>query len=141
MIASEQEEVLWVFDLVAHEEENRLKRVFASINIVAKEEEVRRWGEAAHFEHSNEIRVLAMNVANDLDRRVQLQKWWLLEEYFPYAGAYRIDFCVSQNNSFGTLASISSIQESLDVIVYIGILQLAHCHGRIICIIAFVCRS
>ena len=63
VIAAEQEEVLWVLDLVAEEEANRLDWLFTAVDVVTKEEIVCfRW-EASIFEDSKEIVILSVHVA------------------------------------------------------------------------------
>ena len=63
MVTSEQEEVLWVLDLVAEKEANRLDRLFPTVDVVTEEEVVRfRW-EASILEDSKEIIILSMHIA------------------------------------------------------------------------------
>lgn len=37
MVSSEEEEVLWVFDLIAEKEKDRLQRLFTSVHVVTQE--------------------------------------------------------------------------------------------------------
>jgi hypothetical protein len=66
MIASQEEEVLGILDLVAHEKQYGLKRMLSSINIIPQKKEVGAWREAAHLKHADKIGVLAMDVSHDL---------------------------------------------------------------------------
>ncbi len=66
MIPSKDEEVLGVLDLVRKEQADGLERLLATINVVAEEEVVGFWGEAAVLEESKEIVVLAVDVAANL---------------------------------------------------------------------------
>ena len=50
MIAPQQKEVLRVFNLVAEQEQERLKALLASVDVVPKKEVVRCWWETTHFE-------------------------------------------------------------------------------------------
>jgi hypothetical protein len=50
VVTTEDEEVLWVFDLVGEEKADGLERLLASINVVTEEEVVGLWWETAVFE-------------------------------------------------------------------------------------------
>lgn len=67
VVSSEDEEVLGVFDLVRQKKANGFERLLASIYIVAEEEIVGLGGETAILEQTQQIVVLAMNIATDLD--------------------------------------------------------------------------
>jgi hypothetical protein len=95
VVASQKEEVLRIFDLVAHEEEDCFQRMLASVNVISKEKKVRSRREAAHLEHSDQIGVLTVNIAHNLDRRIQLEEGRLIKEQFSDTRADRIDFCVT----------------------------------------------
>ena len=130
VISSQQEKVLWILDLVAHKKEDSLQRMFSSIHVIAQEEKIRTRWKSAHFEHSDKVRVLPVNVTHDFDWRFQLDKGWLIKEYLPHPRTNRIDLRVSQTNSLCTFPSVSSIQKSFDVVVNIRILQFSHCHCK-----------
>lgn len=67
MVAAENEEVLWVLDLVCQKKADRLKGLLASIDIISKEEVVGfRW-ESAVFEEAEQVVVLSVYVAANLD--------------------------------------------------------------------------
>jgi hypothetical protein len=66
MVSTENEEILWIFDLVCQEQAYCLKRLFASIHVIAKEEVVCLGWEAAVLEQAQKIIVLAMDIAADL---------------------------------------------------------------------------
>jgi hypothetical protein len=63
VIASKQEEVLWVLALVGKQQTNRFKRLFASVNVIAEEQVVRIWRVATILKESQQIEVLPMDVA------------------------------------------------------------------------------
>jgi len=67
VVATENEEILGVLDLVRKEQANRLERLLASVYVVAEEEVVGLWWEAAVLEEAQEVVVLAVNVTADLD--------------------------------------------------------------------------
>jgi len=66
VVAAEDEEVLRVLDLVCEKETDGLQRLLASIDVVTEEEVVRFWREAAVFEQTQEIVILAVYVTADL---------------------------------------------------------------------------
>lgn len=66
VVTTEDEEVLWVFDLVRKQEADRLQRLLSSVDIVAQEQVVGfRW-ESTVFEESQEIVILAVDIAANL---------------------------------------------------------------------------
>ena len=62
MVASQDEKVFGVFDLVGEEQTDGLEGLFSSIDIVSEEEVVCLWWETAIFKQSEEIVVLAMDI-------------------------------------------------------------------------------
>jgi hypothetical protein len=52
--------------------------MLSSIHIITQEEEIGAGRESAHFEHSDKVGVLPMNITHDLDRGFQLEKGWLV---------------------------------------------------------------
>jgi len=82
MIAPKQEEVLRILDLVAQQEKDGFQTLLSSIDVVSEEQVVGRRWKATHLEESNEVRVLSVHVADNLDRRRQLNESWLTEEDF-----------------------------------------------------------
>lgn len=80
VISSQEEEVLGVLDLVAEEQEYGLEALLAAVDIVAQEEIVGLRGKTAHFKQTNEVGILAMDVAHDLDGGAEFDEGWLGEE-------------------------------------------------------------
>lgn len=71
VITAEDEEVLWVFDLVRKQEADRLQRLLSSVDVVTQEEVVGfRW-ESTVFEESQEIVILAVDIAANLNANHQ----------------------------------------------------------------------
>lgn len=66
VVTPQDEEVLGVLDLVGQEEANGFQRLLASVNVIAKEQVVGLGGEAAIFEETEEIVVLAVDITTDL---------------------------------------------------------------------------
>lgn len=63
MIASEEKEILGVFDLVGKHETDGFEALFAPINVVAEEEIVGLRWEPAELEEPEQVVVLAMYIA------------------------------------------------------------------------------
>lgn len=63
MIASEEEEVLWVFDLVGEHEADGLDGLFAAVDVIAQKEVVGLSGEAGVLEELDEVGELSVDVA------------------------------------------------------------------------------
>ena len=68
MVATQDEEVFGVFDLVSQEQADGLEGLFASIYIIAQEEIVRFGREAAILKQAQKIIVLAVDVATNLSQ-------------------------------------------------------------------------
>ncbi len=66
VVAAENEEVLWILDLVREKQADGFERLLAAVDIVAEEEVVCLWWEAAIFKQAQKIVVLAVDVAADL---------------------------------------------------------------------------
>lgn len=69
VVAPEQEEVLWVFDLVRQQQADGLQRLFPSVHVVAQEQVVCLRGEAAILEEPQQVCVLSVDVTWDGWRR------------------------------------------------------------------------
>jgi hypothetical protein len=74
MVSSKQEEVLRVFELVAHQQKDCLQTLLASVDIVTQEKVVGSRRESTHLEKSNKVSVLAVNIADNLHGGRQLQQ-------------------------------------------------------------------
>lgn len=83
VIAAQQEKVLRILDLVRQQQAYRLQGLLTSVDVVAQEQVVRLGREATVFEEPQQIGVLAVYVAADLKRRLQLQQDRLLQENLP----------------------------------------------------------
>ena len=63
VVAAQDEEVLWVLDLVRKEEANGLEGLLPAVHVIAQEEVVRLGREAAVLEQSEQVVVLAVDIA------------------------------------------------------------------------------
>ena len=75
VVTTENEEVLRVLDLVCEEQADCLQRLLATIDVVAEEEVVGLWGEAAIFEEPQQVVVLAVDISADL-KGLSLARCW-----------------------------------------------------------------
>ena len=82
MIASQQEEVLRIFDFISKQQGNCLDRLLTSINIVSEEEIVGLRWETSVFKNSQQVIILAMHISTDLQWSLQLKQIGLTKEYF-----------------------------------------------------------
>jgi len=98
VIPPEKKEVLGMLDLVAEKKKDRLQTLFATINIVAKEQVICIWGKTTHLEKTNEVRILAMDIADNLYWWGKLDQGWLTEEDFACHLAECSDFGILETD-------------------------------------------
>jgi putative aminopeptidase FrvX len=68
VVATQNEEVFGVLDLVSEQEADSLERLLATVDVVTEEEVVGLRGETAIFEETQEIIVLTVDVTANLGR-------------------------------------------------------------------------
>ena len=71
VIAAQQKEILRILDLVGEQQADSFKTLLAAIDVVAEEEIVGLRGESAVLEQTEKIVILTVNVAANLQRRLQ----------------------------------------------------------------------
>ena len=71
MVPSQEEEILWVFNLVSQEEADGFKALFTTVDIVSQEQVVGIRRESTVLKQTQEIVVLAMNITHNLDGSFQ----------------------------------------------------------------------
>ena len=98
MVATEDEKVLGVLDLVCEQEADDLEGLLAAVDIVAQEEVVGLGGEATVFEQAEQIVVLAVDVTTDLDGCLQLEEDGLGDEDLSGSSAQELDFVLGKLN-------------------------------------------
>jgi len=81
MIATKDEKVLRILDFVRKEQADGLERLLATVNIITKEEVVCLWREAAVFEQTKQIVVLAVDITANLTPSA-IQKIFLICNIF-----------------------------------------------------------
>ena len=77
VVATQQEEVLGILDLVSQQQADDLEVLLAAVHVVAEEKVVRLGRESADFEDSQQVDEFSVDVTRDDQRRVQLDKVWL----------------------------------------------------------------
>lgn len=70
VVPTEQEEVLWVLDLIGQQQADGLQRLLAPVHVVPQEQVVTLWREATVLEQPQKIIVLAVNVTCDPGNQV-----------------------------------------------------------------------
>jgi hypothetical protein len=63
VVASEDEEVFGVFDLVREQQADGLERLLSSVDIISEEEVVGLWGERPVLEQTQQVVILAVNIS------------------------------------------------------------------------------
>lgn len=156
VVATQNEEVLWILDLVGQQEADGFERLLATVDVVAKEQVVGLWGETAVFEQAEEVIVLTVDVAADLlgvegvgsaqrpdstqtchdqriaqgvahlNRSLELEQDWLGDEYLAGLGAKVSDLGLKQLDLLARTAA-TDLQEPVDYRVQINVMLI--CHG------------
>lgn len=83
VVATQQEEVLRILDLVSQQQTDALQGLFAAVHVVAQKQIVTLRREAAVLEQPQQVGVLAVNVAADLQGRFDFQQNRLRQENLP----------------------------------------------------------
>ncbi len=79
VIATKQEEVFGILDLVAEQKQDGFERLLASIDVVTEEKVVGRWWKSAHLEQAEQVVVLTVGVTDNLDGWAKLDQCRLRE--------------------------------------------------------------
>lgn len=96
VVATENEKVLGILDLVGEQEADDLKGLLAAVDIVAQEEIVGLGREATVFEQAEQIVVLAVDVTTDLDGCLQLEEDGLGDEDLSGGSAQELDLVLGE---------------------------------------------
>ena len=112
MIPSQEEKVLWIFDLITKQEENGLETLLPSVDVIPEEEIVGSGREATHLEEANEIRVLTVDITSDLDWWRKLEESGLVQEYFSSGLADSDNLGILQAQKSVDLAGVTNVQQT-----------------------------
>ena len=129
VVPPQQEEVLRVLELVAEEQQDGLEALLAAVHVVAEEEVVGVRREAAHLEGAQQVRVLPVDVAHDLDRRVQLDQRRLAQQQLAHRRAHGRDLGVLQAHRLGRLGRVAGVEQPVDHLVEVDGLEAVHAHA------------
>ena len=66
VVASEQEEVLWIFYFICQQQTNSFQRLLSSVDVVPQEQIVRLWRVATVLKQTKKVEILAVHVSADL---------------------------------------------------------------------------
>jgi len=81
VVASQQEKVVWELDLVGQQQADRLNRLLSPVDVVSNENKllVARWI-ASDFEQPEQVKVLTVDISENLDGRLDIEQHLLLAE-------------------------------------------------------------
>lgn len=96
VVATENEEVFRILDLVGEQDADRLEGLLATVNVVTKENVIRLGRKATVFEKAKQIVVLSMDVTTNLDGGLKFQKHWLANQQITTAEAEHLDLRLGQ---------------------------------------------
>lgn len=126
VVAAEKEKVLGELELVAEEQQNGLERLLPPVNIVTQEEVVGHGREATHLKHSDQVRVLSVDIADDLDWGVQLQQSRLRQEHLSRTLANGDNLGILEADTLGHLSGVTRIKKTLNKVIKVNILNVSH---------------
>jgi hypothetical protein len=98
VVASKDEEVFGVLDLVGEEQADSLKRLLSSVDVITKEEVVGLGREATVLEESEKIVVLSVNITTDLNGSLKLEEDRLRNEDLASFSAEVADLSLKKLN-------------------------------------------
>ena len=111
MVPTQDEEILWILDLVRKKQTNCFKGLLASVDIVPEEEVVRFGRKSSVFKKAEEVVILAMNITTDLrqtKQRVSIGLECRTNFYKPHDGRSRYTLIgASSSNNIGWEMNIS----------------------------------
>jgi len=120
VVSSEDEEVLWVFDLVGEQKADGLEGLLSTIDVISQEEIVGLWWESSILEKAEQVVVLSVDISADLDWGLELEKDWLGDEDLAGLLAQSANLGLGQIDWLSWSRS-SDLQKSLDDVVNVDI--------------------
>lgn len=153
MVASQDEEVFRILDLVCEQKANGLERLLATVDIIAEEEVVSLGREAAVLEEAEKIIVLTVDIAANLkrllayaarqgragrrikirsaylDRSLELKQYGLRDENLTSLGAEVANLGLEQLHLLAGTAS-SDLEEPVDYGIKIDLVLVFHLGTR-----------
>ena len=89
MVASQEKKVFGIFYFVGEQEADGFQGLLATVDVVAQEQVVGLGWKAAVLEQTQQVSVLAVDVAAYFERRLQLEQDRLTEKYLARLQAQR----------------------------------------------------
>ena len=71
VVSTQDEEILWILNLVREKQANGFKRLFASVDVVPEEEVIRFGWESSVLKEAQKVVILAMNITTYLQQARQ----------------------------------------------------------------------
>jgi len=126
VVASQDEEVLRVLDLVRQEQADGLQGLLASINVVTKEQVICLGWEASVLEQAQEVVVLSVNIAANLYRRLELEQDRLGDEDLASLSA-QVSYLSFQQLNLLSWSRATDFEQTVDDGVQVHIVLVRHC--------------
>jgi len=98
--------------------------LFPSVNVIAEKKIIRRGWKTAHLEKTYEIRILSVDVTDDLHGWRQLDQRRLTEKHIACCEADGRNLGVFKAKRLVDFPSVSNIKQSLDHVVNVQLFQL-----------------
>lgn len=99
--------------LVRQKQADRLQRLLPAVHVVTQEQVVGLGREATVLEEAQQVRVLPVDVAADLDRRLELEQVGLAHEHLPRSHAQGADLGLGEGDG-AARASGAGVDQALD---------------------------
>lgn len=126
VVATEDEEVLGVLDLVGEQQADGLQGLLASVDIITEEEVVGLGGESTVLKQPEQVIVLPVNITADLDGSFKLKKDGLRNEDLASLGAKIANLGLEQLDLLARSAA-PHFQEAIDYRVKVDFVLVRHC--------------
>lgn len=96
MVPPKNEKVFGILDFVGEEKANGLERLLPAIDVVAQEEVIGLWREAAILKETKQVVILAMDIAANFDGRFKFEKDRLVDKDVARLEAKMLDLIFLQ---------------------------------------------
>mmetsp|Transcript_75279 Transcript_75279/g.152207 ORF Transcript_75279/g.152207 Transcript_75279/m.152207 type:complete len:264 (-) Transcript_75279:29-820(-) len=116
MVSAKQEEVLRELDLVSEQEDDCLQALLSTVDVVTQEEVVAFWWKAAILKKAQQVVVLPVHIAANLQGRLQLQEGALVQEDRPRGSAKALHLALGNLHQLSRLSSFG-FQALLDDLI------------------------
>jgi hypothetical protein len=125
VVATEDEEVLRVLDLVSQQEADGLERLLATVDVVTKEEVVGLWWEATVLKEAQQIVVLSVDITTNLDGSLELEQNGLGNEDLASLRAEKTNFRFQELDLLARAAA-ADLEQAIDYRVEIDLMLIGH---------------